>query len=39
MIDSGINGFFVGGVPREQKMLKGNLPRVIYHRVNEDKTF
>ena len=22
-----------GGVPREQKMLKGHLPRVIYHRV------
>ena len=21
----------VGGVPREQKMLKGHLPRVIYH--------
>ena len=21
------------GVPREQKMLKGHLPRVIYHRV------
>ena len=23
----------VGGVPREQKMLKAQLPRVIYHRV------
>ena len=23
----------LGGVPREQKMLKGQLPRVIYHRV------
>jgi len=23
----------VGGVPREQKMLKGHLPRIIYHRV------
>ena len=23
----------LGGVPREQKMLKGHLPRVIYHRV------
>ena len=23
----------VGGVPREQKMLKGHLPRVIYHQV------
>ena len=28
MIDSGL-----GGVPREQKMLKGHLPRVIYHQV------
>jgi len=24
---------FVGGVPREQKMLKGHLPRVRYHQV------
>ena len=23
----------MGGVPREQKMLKGHLPRVIYHHV------
>jgi len=23
----------VGGVPREQKMLKRHLPRVIYHQV------
>ena len=23
----------MGGVPREQKMLKGYLPRVIYHQV------
>ena len=23
----------LGGVPREQKMLKGKLPRVIYNRV------
>jgi len=23
----------VGWVPREQKMLKGHLPRVIYHQV------
>ena len=23
----------VGGVPREQKMLKGHVPRVIYHHV------
>jgi len=29
MIDSEL----VGGVPREQKMLKGHLPRVIYHQV------
>ena len=29
MIDSGL----VGGVPREQKMLQGHLPRVIYHQV------
>ena len=26
VIDSGL-----GGVPREQKMLKGHLPRVLYH--------
>jgi len=25
--------FPLGGVPREQKMLKGHLPRVIYHQV------
>jgi len=25
----------LGGVPREQKMLKGHLPRVIYHQVYE----
>jgi len=29
LIDSGL----VGRVPREQKMLKGHLPRVIYHQV------
>ena len=23
----------LGGVPREQKMLKGHLPRVIYHQI------
>ena len=28
MIDPGLVG-----VPREQKMIKGHLPRVIYHRV------
>ena len=26
-------GTFPGGVPREQTMLKGHLPRVIYHQV------
>ena len=37
MIDSGLVGStdisFIAstGVPREQKMLKGHLPRVIYH--------
>jgi len=25
----------LGGVPLEQKMLKGHLPRVIYHHVNK----
>ena len=25
--------FDLGGVPREQKMLKGYLPRVMYHQV------
>ena len=24
----------LGGVPREQKMLKGHLPRVKYHQVS-----
>jgi hypothetical protein len=24
---------WLGGVPREQKMFKGHLPRVIHHRV------
>jgi len=28
------NGFpFITSTPREQKMLKGHLPRVIYHQV------
>jgi len=27
------NWFFAVGVPREQKLLKGHLPRVIYHQV------
>ena len=26
----------LGGIPREQKMLKGHLHRVIYHRVYSD---
>ena len=31
-----LNGFSwaLGGMPREQKMLKGHLPRVTYHQVN-----
>ena len=32
MIQSGLVGS-LGGVPREQKMLKGHLPRVIYRQV------
>ena len=34
MIDSGLVGSAEGGVPREQKMLKVHLPRVIYHQEN-----
>jgi len=34
MIDSGLVGS-MGGVPRDQKMFKGHLPRVIYHQVYE----
>ena len=34
VIDSGLVGS-TGGVPREQKMLKGRLPRVIYHQVHQ----
>ena len=26
-------GLLKGGVPREQKMLEGHLPRAIYHQV------
>jgi len=37
MIDSGLVG--LGGVPREQKMLKGHPPRVIYHQVYEDSSW
>ena len=34
LIDSGLVGSTdLGGVPREQKMLKGHLPKVIYHRM------
>ena len=29
-----IRGTSMGGVPREQKLLKGHLPRVIYHQVD-----
>jgi len=32
VISSGLVGS-LGGVPREQKMLKGHLTRVIYHQV------
>jgi len=28
-----LNGFSLGGVLSEQRMLKGHLPRVIYHQV------
>ena len=34
MIDPGlVGGISLGGVPPEQKMLKGHLPRVINHQV------
>ena len=33
MKDSGLVGSTVGGIPREQKMLQGHLPRVRYHQV------
>jgi len=35
VIDSGLVGSTdsLGGVPREQKILKGHLPRVRYHQV------
>ena len=29
----GMWGTILGGVPRAQKMLKGHLPRVIYHQA------
>ena len=32
LIDSGLVGS-LGGVPREQKVFEGQLPRVIYHQV------
>jgi len=28
-----VSALVLGGVPREQKMLKGHLSRVIYHQV------
>ena len=34
MMDSGLvssTDFSLGGVPRQQKTLKGHLPRVMYH--------
>ena len=33
VIDSGLVVATERGVPREQKMLKGHLPRVIHHQV------
>ena len=37
LIDSGLVGstdfHCLGGVPREQKMLKGHIPRVKYHQL------
>jgi len=33
MIDRLRVGWLIGGVTREQKMLKGHLPRVIYHQA------
>ena len=30
-----VNFWYLGGVPREQKMLKGHQPGVIYHQVYE----
>ena len=33
VIDPKLAGSSLGGVPREQKMLKGHLPRVVYHQV------
>ena len=33
LIDSGLVGSSLGGVLREQKMLKGHLSRVIHHQV------
>ena len=33
LIAIGVVDSWLGGVPPEQKMLKGHLPRVIYHPV------
>jgi hypothetical protein len=33
VIDKGLVGSTLGGVPREQTMLKGHLPMVVYHQV------
>ena len=33
LLGSAADGTSLGGVPREQKMLKGHLPRVIYNQV------
>ena len=35
MVSEGGERRALGGVPREQKMLKGHLPRVMYHQVYE----
>ena len=32
--DPSFGSLALGGIPREQKMLKGYLPRVIYHPVH-----
>ena len=37
MIDSGLAQRIFDGLPREQTVLKGHLPRVIYHQVVAEK--
>ena len=32
-VNDRIRGSSMGGVPQEQKVLKGHLPRVIFHQV------